>query len=385
MNRIVYKSVLVLVLVGCGGGDSTTITTTTTTSPPPVVSNIKKVNNVELGPVQGANVAISTLDGQQFLYSTVTDENGKYTIDVNEFEKNLRSLTVYPNYVLVSATNGLDIDPEDDGDTTNSDPIPVDGTVKGIFKVSTLLNNEDLSINLLSTAIAEILEDKNKIDSEQIAYVAQELGLEDINGDGKIDNQDIYLYRMSEHSSEIEDKLRERFLGAIHNNNETTLQEVTDELREQYNLMFISYVVNGSVANLTIEHSKKDSQILYKVNAVKNDLFTDIYSSPIPLNKNDYIVYKECKDNRCSTVQIASFDGSEVHQYFLRISDFGIYKDVAYMNALRQSIIDNSKKVETIEVDIKNLNNEIEGSQEEIDRINSTIEEIRNDTTNYEF
>lgn len=385
MNRIVYKSVLVLVLVGCGGGDSTTITTTTTTSPPPVVSNIKKVNNVELGPVQGANVAISTLDGQQFLYSTVTDENGKYTIDVNEFEKNLRSLTVYPNYVLVSATNGLDIDPEDDGDTTNSDPIPVDGTVKGIFKVSTLLNNEDLSINLLSTAIAEILEDKNKIDSEQIAYVAQELGLEDINGDGKIDNQDIYLYRMSEHSSEIEDKLRERFLGAIHNNNETTLQEVTDELREQYNLMFISYVVNGSVANLTIEHSKKDSQILYKVNAVKNDLFTDIYSSPISLNKNDYIVYKECKDNRCSTVQIASFDGSEVHQYFLRISDFGIYKDVAYMNALRQSIIDNSKKVETIEVDIKNLNNEIEGSQEEIDRINSTIEEIRNDTTNYEF
>jgi hypothetical protein len=313
------------------------------------------------------------------------DNKGKYKIDIDEFKNNLNSLSIYPEYLLVTATNGVDIDPEDDGDITNSEPVAVEGTVKGVFKTSTLLNNEDLSINLLSTAVSEILKDKEKVDDEQIAYIAKELGVEDINGDGKIDNQDIYLYRMSLHDSEMEDKLRNEFLGAIHENDSNTIEEVTNELKEQYNLMFITYILNGSSASLTIEPSKQNSKILYKINAVKNDLFTDIYTSPIKLNKNDYVVYKECKNNRCSTLQIASFDGKKIHQYFLRISDFGIYKDVEYMNGLRKSIISSSKRSQEIQEEIQNLNNKIKTNQDKINEINSNIESIKDSTRNYEF
>ena len=374
---------LMLFLTGCP--DPNKKTDDKNENPPPIVSNIKKTNKVELGPIKGANVAISTLDGQQFLYSTVTDDYGKYTIDINQFKENLNYLSTYPDYVLVSSTNGLDIDPEDDGDFANSEPIPVNGTVKGIFKVSTLLNNNDLSINLISTAITNILKDKKNIDSEQIAYTARELGVEDINDDGKIDNKDVYLYNMSQDSSKIEDDLRKKYLGAIHKGDLQTIEEVTNKLKEQYNLMFIKFSINNAIANLTIEPTKENSQILYKINAKKGDLFTDIYSSPITLNINDYVVYKECKDNSCSKMQIASFDGKKVHQYFLRKSDFGIYENVEYMNNLRQKIIDNSKQIDTIENDISNLNKNIKEKDNSISEINKEINNIQNSDIDYEF
>ncbi len=379
-GKILFLS-FTLILAGCGSGGGSDNSNTETS----IVQENNKINNVELGPVRGANVAISTLNGQQFLYSTVTDVNGKYTIDVNEFNINLESLTVYPQYVLVTATNGVDIDPEDDGDTTNSSPVAVNGTVKGIFKTSILQNNEDLSINLLSTAISEVLKDKEKIDDEQIAYVAKELGMEDINGDGKIDNKDIYLYRMSEYETDIEAKLRENFLGAIHDGDNDKIEEISNELREQYNLMFISYIISDSTAKLSIEKSKKDSQIMYKVNAKKNDILNNVYLSSINLQKNDYIVYKECKNNKCSVVQIASFDGKVVHQFFLRVSDFGIYENIEYMNGLRKSINDDSRKIQNLQSEISIINDNIKNSEDKIDEINLNIEDIKNDNTDYEL
>lgn len=367
------KSILIIgftiILAGCGSGSTTNVDS----------KENKKVNNVELGPVKGANVTISTLDEQQFIYSTVTNEKGKYTINIDEFNKNLESVFPKPEYVLVTATNGLDIDPEDDGDVTNSVPIPVNGKVKGIFKTSTLQNNEDLSINLLSTAVSEVLKDKEKIDSEQIAYVAKELGVEDINGDDKIDNKDIYLYRMSKHETDIESNLRSTFLGALHNGDDDKIEKISNELREQYNLMFIRYSVSGSLVNLSIEKAKKDSQIMYKINAKKNDSLSSIYNGSMDLSINDYVVYQECKEDKCSVVQIASFDGEIVHQFFLRTSDFGIYEDIVYMNELRKSINDGSQDINNIENEISIINSSIKESENNINNINLTIENIKND------
>lgn len=338
MKNLIIPVVLISLLIGCGEEHKTVET----------IKKDIKINNVELGPIQGANIRITTLDTEQLLYSTVTNSRGQYEIDINEFSQNLKELSTAPKYILISATNGLDIDPEDDGDTTNSSPIVLNGTVKGIFKTSTLQNNGNLSINLISTAISEILKDKKEINDEKISYVAKELGASDINNDGIINNKDIYLYRMSEHETNLEKILREEFLGAIHNGNNSQIENITNELREQYNLMFISYSISNSVAILSIENSKENSKIMYKLNANKDENLSNIYISPINLEKNDYIVYKECISDNCSVTQIVSFDGEKIYQFFLKISDFTIHSDLKYMNELRAKIVSKKELLDNI-------------------------------------
>jgi hypothetical protein len=73
-SKFIFVTVLVFILIGCGGGGGEETSTNTNNPQPPTVQQKINTNNVELGPVQGANVAISTLDGQQFLYSTVTGQ-----------------------------------------------------------------------------------------------------------------------------------------------------------------------------------------------------------------------------------------------------------------------------------------------------------------------
>lgn len=387
-----YSLVLMslFLIYGCGGGsgDKKTETNTsietdqnTTVQLPPQEEKVH-TNKVQLGPVTGATVQIFTLDEVHNLYTTTTNDIGKYTININEFNTTLNSLSDYPEYVLITASGGLDIDPEDDGNISNSEPIAVNGTVKGIFKTSILLSEQDLSINLLSTAVSHILEDKESIDDELIAYTAQQLNAEDINGDGKVDNHDIITYAMDSDDGELEDTLRNNgFLDAIHDGDSSALQGITDEFKEQYNLMFIKYSINNGVANLEIENSKDGSRIMYIINAKKNDIFNNIYSSAISLNKNDYVVYKECKNDICSVVQIASFDGDKVHQYFLRISNFGIYSDMEYMNNLREAINNDSialkeakENIVTLSTEIESLDTNITNLQSQVDEINSSLE-----------
>jgi len=374
----IYKFIFAIIvinlsLVGCGGSS----TPSNLDNDDPIVVNRLNTNLVELGPLTGSTVSIDSLDKSWHFYTAITDEYGRYSIDMTTFKASLSSMSPYPEYVLVSATGGLDIDPEDDGDTTNSQAIPVNGLVKGIFSVHTILNNDNLSINLLSTAVSEILEGKNKIDDDQITYIAKEIGIEDLNDDGKIDNRDIYLYRMSEHESSVEQRLRDNLLASIHAGDSNKIESVTSTLIKDFNLMFVEYSISAGVAYLDIKKSTDSFQIMYALNAEKGDLLDRIYSSSIPLHKNDYVVYKECGDNKCSPIQIASFDGEKLHQYFLRLSDFGIYSDIAYMNSLRTSINTDSTTLNNVEKNILNTDSKIHLIDQEIDVLDSKINDIK--------
>ena len=362
-----YKKIIILslllVLMGCGEE-----TKTVNSGGEEVI--VENTNKVELGPVSGASVKISTLDGQN-LYTTLTDDLGQYTIELELFKSRLESISPYPEYVLVTATGGIDTDPEDDGDTTNSESIPVNGVVKGIFKSETLLNNEDLSINLLSTVVSELVKGKKNIDDEKLNNVIKSLGIEDINNDGIINSEDVYLYKMSEHDSSIEEKLRANYLSAIHSGDNDRLSSLTEEIAKENNLLFIQYSISNNQAYLDIESPQLDTKILYAINPKQDDTLNNTYSDSIILNKNDFLVYKECRDNICSEQQIASFDGQKIYQYYLRVSNFGIFNNEEEVNTLRIQIHNDIKKRNILEDKQESISEQIKDLKDKLAELKS--------------
>ena len=199
----------------------------------PVLESKLLSNYVELGPISGASVTIQPLDENYNLYGATTNNNAIYKVDAGLLLENLKGRYPdenYPTYLLVSATGGYDLDPNDDGVREEGEQVALLGTVRGIIKTETLLNEEEHSINLISTAIAELLSEEQFITEEKIAYIAELLGVDDINSDGKIDNLDVLEYKMSEHQSQAEDILREQFLAAIHNNDNAQLISIIQRL-----------------------------------------------------------------------------------------------------------------------------------------------------------
>lgn len=382
MYKKILSISLLLLLIGCGPDPD----------PKPVINSdsgnngqdinqdiSQNTNKVELGPVVGATVTITTLDGKHKLLTTTTNEKGYYTIDKDLLKANLENLKPIPKYLFVTAKGGEDIDPEDDGDTTNSSSISVNGVVKGVFKTSTLLNESDISVNLLTTAVSELLGGKGKINDEQIKHIVKKLGIPDINGDGKINNEDIYEYSMSENESKLEDELRKKYLAYIHNGDVNKLENATQEMREKYNLMLVNYTIKNSIAYLNIEKTNSSNKILYALNPKKDDTLNTIYNSSITLKSGEYVAYKECNQNKCFTTQIASFDGEKLYQSFFMKSNFSIFSDIHYMNSLRNQLIKKSKSLHTIESTISSQSYKIKNLEKDIDSLNSAIDEVKNE------
>lgn len=327
-------------------------------------TNTHLENNVELGPISGATVTILELEGQYSLYSTTTNNNAKYSIDTQKLLQNIDGFfTERPEYVLVTATGGYDLDPNDDGVREEGEAIALMGVVKGIIKLETLLTSDDLSINLISTAVAELLSDENYIDEEKIAYIAKQLGVKDINNDNKIDNQDVYYYRMAEHQSDAENILRERFLEAIHLNDRDSLIEIIKEFTNQLGLIFMSYEVTGDSAMINLNPANSDTTIRYSINGKQGDLLTHIYTEAIQLYENQYVVYQECtKENNCTGLQIASFNGKKVKPYFINTTDSPSLVDISTQNALRTDIKEKSIVLDTLVTEIKEKKIELEAT-----------------------
>ncbi len=313
-------------------------------------------NFVELGFISGGNVVISSLDGQYNLYSTTTDTQGSYTINTEELSKNIDNYFVErPDYLLVSATGGYDINPQDTEVNETGEVIPLLGTVKGIISTKTLLNEDHLSINLLSTAVAELLKSDSVINEDKLAYMASRIGISDVNNDKKIDNIDIVKYSMVHNSSDAESILRPAFLPAIHQNNTVKLIEITQDLVDKYGLIFMRYEVNGDTAYINLNPSNTSTHIYYGIDIKKGDLISDIYSESISINKNQYVIYQECnKSNQCSSLQVAAFDGKVVKPYYVRSSSF-VYNNLDDMNVLRNNI--NKKSIELSELNAELASN----------------------------
>lgn len=375
-----YKNLVMILaigifIVGCGGGGSTT----TNSNSAPNNTALTFSNHAELGTIVGGNVKISSLDGNTEFYQAQTDQNGSYQVNPVTLLSNIDSmLSSRPTHVLVTVSGGTDIDVDDNGIPDEDGGKPLLGMVKGIFKLETLTSEGDLYINLLSTSVAEVLKNDDKIDDEKIAYTAKKLGVKDINDDGVIDNKDLYQYRMVENNSTLEETLRTSFLPSIHENNTSGLIKITDELISKHNIIDMKYNILSTQASISFKKSREDSKLYYGVNLKQNELFTEVYSSPVTLEKNDYLVYKECVGLTCTAIQLVAFDGTNVARYFIQSLPSNVYYDVAQMNNLRATIIDETKQLKHLDAQIAENNStlnqykiDIATTQSKIDAIDS--------------
>jgi len=359
-----------LVLISCGGNDTKTTTTSDDTNPE--VSNVEFRNLAELGTIVGGDVIISSRDEQYDFYTSSTDENGFYTVNPAKLLENIdNKLSTRPKYVLVTVQNGTDIDVNDDGIKDEDGGKPLLGKIKAIYRLDTITSQGELAINLLSTPIAEILQKEKVLDDEKVAFVIKNIGVKDINDDGVIDNQDLYEYKMVDDNSTFEDKLRSNgFLTYLHENNTLEIEKATNKFKQDFNILTYDYTISGNIADISFNKTDENKTIYYGVNIKNNEILNEVYSSYIMLNKNDYVVYKECQNNNCSPINIVAFNGNEVKNYFIKTMNSVVYDDVVQMNQLRNTITDNTVKL----IDKESA---ISDKQKRLDEINRQREILR--------
>jgi hypothetical protein len=312
-------------------------------------NDFKFYNLAELGTIVNGDVSISSRDEQYDFYTSTTDENGFYSVDPIKLLENVDNrLNTRPTYVLVTVQNGTDIDVNDDGIADADGGKPLLGKIKALYKLDTITTQGGLAVNLLSTPIAEALKNEEFLDEDKFNDVVEKFGVKDINEDGVVDNKDIYQYRMVDNNSSLEDKLRTELLNHIHMNDTSKISEVTNELKQEFGIITYNYTINGSTALIQLNPTNNLANIQYGKNLKSGDLLNEIYSFDISLDKNDYIVYKECLNSSCGTLNILAFDGTEVKNYFVQSVESNIYSDIEHMNSLRQSIIDKTKELNLV-------------------------------------
>lgn len=318
-----------------------------------------------------SDVAITSIDGFNVLYST-TSEKGFYTIDVDEFNKNIADYysTTPPEYVLVTATGGIDIDVNDDGNVDTDGGKALYGVIKGIHKLSVLLTQDQISTNLISTAVYELLSDKENITEEKINYIIAQLGVPDINGDSVIDSKDVEGYDMVKNESAVESILRVELLPTIHSG-ETVLEKVED-LTASFSIVGMSYITSGDQAFITLVE-KNNMTIVYGINNKQGELLSSVYQSTIILNKNDYLVFKECANENCGAIQVVSFNGSDVSRYYSSTVSHPIISNLNQLNDLRSTINTDVSNLIRPEVTVTEIDIEMAEIQNKIDSIDDII------------
>ena len=383
-----YKSIIFLIAVflftGCDGS-TPKIEETVPDNNTSLNSSFEFYNFAELGTIVGGDVTISSRDEQNVFYTTTTDENGTYPVNPIELLENIDNLvSERPKYILVTVQNGTDIDVNDDGIPDEDGGKTLYGKIKALYKLETITTQGGLVINLLSTPVAEILHKEEVLDDEKVSSVIKNIGAKDVNEDGQIDNKDIYNYRMVDDNSSLEDKLRTEYLQYIHDDDTVKIEEVTKELKQEFNIITYNYTISNEIASISLKKTNNESTIYYGLNLKDKEVLNEIYTSNITLNKNDYIVYKECINSKCSPINFLAFNGSEVKNYFIQSVESNIYEDVEYMNNLRKSINEKAEEVQNIEGTLEVKKEELEDIQKEIEELKEQIEN-NNEIINTEY
>lgn len=370
------------VLTACGGGSSKTTEINTT----PVQGNSGTTtkllsHSVELGPVVGATIQIYAPSSNILLYSTMTDNDGQYLLDVTKLTDALKQLTVKPMFLLVQATEGMDVDPNDDGIRQVNEAVPVKGVVKGIVPTDEFLNNKGVRINLISSAIADLLEGSADITEERISQLALDLGVKDINADGKITSADVYRYEMFTHDSRAKRVLQFSYLSSLHSGDTEKRRQYVEILKDDLNAIRVSIRYADGKAYLKLFGLKSTDIVRYSTNGI---LVKDgnIYSGgEIALAKDQIVTYQECltaSNTSCFTEQVAYFNGNEVQQYLPLPVGFGnIYKNPEKINQAYQVISQSKKRIEQEQENLRRSDVELREITNNISKLNAEISELQ--------
>ena len=365
---IKFSALLLLVsfvsLPGCGGGGGGGNTTSSTLG---TATNIS-----ELGLIEGADINISTIDGDS-LYEATTNQDGEYILDKDEFKSEVDKLGYEVKFLLITSTGGEDTDPDDDGEIIDSEKKDVNGLVKGIISYSDLIDNDGVRTNLLTTSIADIIIDGEiEISEDNLNRVVSELGVEDTNSDGVIDNEDSFVYDIVNNDSEIEEKLRGNgYLDSIHNGDEIARTEIVQAMDSSMEPVTFQQTDSSSSSSITLKPLNSKNLILYHVDRDANETLTENYSHSIyndeiiAVEQGQTLYVQECKDiENCYEEQVL-YNGGETLQANISVdSDAEAYSEPVEVANLRTEleaeIVKNDKldSVETLESEFTQLQNE---------------------------
>ncbi len=324
-------TLLAFFLTACGGssGDGGTIV-------PPIVKS-KTAGVVQLGPIKNAQVDIISLDGIIRFYTTTADQQGQFDIDRGELKKAINRENTKPDYLKVVATGGIDIDPDDDGVQKASDFKDLKGSVVGIMSVNALLTNDKVAINLITTAVADLLKGKENITAKDIEAILTNLNMEDINKDGKVDNADAIGYDMVQHESGAESKLRYQYLNLIHDGDVENKQNYVEALQEETSYIVRSEQERNGKLLITLKSLNPNNYIRYGINISNDSLLQTVYQSEtITLNSEDSLYYEECKsDNSCYHREFVYYNGQKTTTYYPIPYIGNVYSDPQKIAQLR--------------------------------------------------
>ena len=158
---------------------------------------ISQRSRVHFGPIAGATVT-AVLVSSSSLIETTTSLATSSTVDAGVFSLLLADVTD-SEYVLVSVTGGIDIDPDDDAVVT-SERLNNNGTLRALGTASDWRNGGVVNVltELLATELMRNQTDLSSIDTVTLTNTlnqeaARFLG-SDINGDGVMNYRDILVF-----------------------------------------------------------------------------------------------------------------------------------------------------------------------------------------------
>jgi hypothetical protein len=364
-------------------GTAPVITTPVVTPDPIISTKTPTIGVVQLGLIKGASVNITSLDNSIIYYTTSTNSEGIFEVDRDILKEVINRQSPIPKYIKVSTFGGVDIDPDDDGIVKVDEFKNVGGSVLGIISVKDLLNKSKVSINLITTAIAELLQHKEEVTDKDISIILKNINMGDINGDGKVDNSDAIEYDMVQHDSGAESKLRYQYLELIHDGDSKNRQNYVKSLQDDQ-----SYVVreeqeiNGNLS-IVLKTLNDQNHIRYGIDVSPEEELPLVYQKgeTISLSPKSSLYYEECRtDNTCYHREFTYYDGSKTTDYYPIPHIGSVYSDPEKISDLRLDYLlkrhyflnpelfdgTNNENIRRVESEINELEIQIEKNREKI-------------------
>jgi len=361
IKNILLTSLIIGSFLGCGSSSTTTNNE---------ITDDKKISKgtVQLGFTEGAIVSINSLDGHTFIDNVITNSKGEYSVNQFELKKAIADYNPSLKMLLIISDGGTDTDPNDDGVIVEEEKKEVQGQVKSIVPLEKFLDEKVQSVNLITTAIADIIGDVSEVTENKILQIAEALGVEDITGDGQIKIDDLIYYQMAEHESKAESYLRANFLDDIHNNNYENIKKFIRKIKMTQSI--ISPIIQHDNNGLTVKFSDLSSSnhIRYGIKEDSTDVsYTSYSGEEIDVPTNSALHFQECTEsNECFKLQKVLYDGKN---YFL---DYLNYETVSNFFTNEAHLLSLKNNLTTKEESINNLSDEIRELEDKLEEVDNS-------------
>lgn len=358
-TKYIISVILLALLIGCSCPDPDP-------DPDPLIDSSTQTTNiggtVQLGLMKESSVTISSLDGYILEDNLITNTKGQYFPHKTTIRKNIDEYNPSMKLLLITTYGGIDTDPNDDGIFEDGEEIEVKGQVKLIISVEEFFKNKEHSVNLITTAIADIIENYN-ITEEKILHIAKELGVADINDDGNITMDDLVYYQMAKHESRAESYLRTNFLDKIHKNEKDKIRDFIKKIKMSQSIIQPIIMKKTNKISVKFNELNDNSYIRYKVKTNNSESTYTTYSSEdIELVENSILYFQECvSSNECFKLQKVLYDGKN---YFFDYSDYEKPQEFFSNKTELQTLLNNTNK-----------------SKDKLSKINRELEVLKNELT----